>query len=62
MLFHTSIFAIFFALTYALYVNMRHRQQNMLLPHAAAPSGRSQAVPATDGREPKSPCSRAIQI
>jgi alginate O-acetyltransferase complex protein AlgI len=31
MLFHTSTFAIFFALTYALYVCMRHRQQNVLL-------------------------------
>jgi len=31
MLFHSSTFAIFFALTYALYVSMRHRQQNVLL-------------------------------
>src|SRR5919109_2482429 len=31
MLFNTLTFAIFFAVTYALYVNMRHRAQNVLL-------------------------------
>jgi alginate O-acetyltransferase complex protein AlgI len=31
MLFNSSTFAIFFALTYTLYVSMRHRQQNILL-------------------------------
>jgi D-alanyl-lipoteichoic acid acyltransferase DltB (MBOAT superfamily) len=31
VLFHSSTFAVFFALTYALYVSLRHRQQNVLL-------------------------------
>jgi alginate O-acetyltransferase complex protein AlgI len=35
LLFHTSTFAIFFALTYTLYVSLRHREQNVLLLFAS---------------------------